>query len=236
MIMLIGDTMKYKILSILCVLCLLTGCKVELPPQSAASSLPQTVSSSAVSSAQDESALSSAVSGQSVASSVISSSVSSKTNNTVTSKPTSSKPAASQSPAASKAAAPAEQSKERSCTLLISCSDILKNKDKFSADQLSIVPENGLIYEKSSISFQDGDTVFDVLVRETKANNIQMEYVASPVYQTNYIKGIDNIYEKSFGSNSGWMFAVNGKQPPVGSSSYKLKSGDKIQWLYVCGQ
>ena len=227
--------MKYKILSILCVLCLLTGCKVELP-QSAVSSLPQAAGSSAVSSAQDESALSSVVSGQSAVSSAAPSSVSSKKTDTVTSKPVSSKPAAPQTPAASKAAAPTEQSKEQSCALLISCSDILKNKDKFSADQLSIVPENGLIYEKSSIPFQDGDTVFDVLIREMKANKIQTEYAASPVYQANYIKGIDNIYEKSFGSNSGWMFAVNGKQPPVGSSSYKLKSGDKIQWLYVCSQ
>ena len=126
--------------------------------------------------------------------------------------------------------------KEQTCTLFISCGEILKNRDKFSADQLSIVPQDGLIYRGKTVAIQSGDTVFSVLLRETKANKIQMESATSPVYQTEYVKGIANIYEKDFGSASGWMYTVNGKQPPVAASGFKLKSGDKIQWLYVCGQ
>ncbi len=218
---------------------MLAGCKIELPNTS--NSLQSSASSFESSSMHDESsaAVSSVSSSQSaVASSAVSSAAQSKAASSgAPSKSTSSKPSASKIPPTSKSSAPAaEQSKEESCALFISCSEILKNKDKFSEDKLSIVPAEGLIYEKSSIPFEDGDTVFDVLVREMKANKIQMEYTASPVYQTNYLKGIDNIYEKDFGSSSGWMYVVNGKQPPVGCNSYKLKSGDKIQWLYICGQ
>lgn len=227
--------MKYKILSILCVLCLLAGCKIELPPPAASSSPPLPAGSFAVSLPQDES--SAAVSSDSGEQSLAASSaVSSKAASTgAASKPTSPKSYSSKAPVASNAPTLVEPNKALNCTLFISCSDILKNKDKFGTDQLSIVPADGLIYEKSNIPFTDGDTVFAVLVREMKANHIQMEFASSPVYQTNYIKGINNIYEKKFGSNSGWMFAVNGKQLAVGSSSYKLKNGDKIQWLYVCG-
>jgi len=220
--------MKYKIFIILCALCILSGCRVELPPQNTAT--PSSLSSQTVSS---QSGPDSAVSGSAVSAlvSTVSSAVppaSSASPKANTSAPASSRPAAKPSvPAAVK---------EQTCTLFISCGEILKNRDKFSADQLSIVPQDGAIYGEKAVAIQSGDTVFSVLLRETKANKIQMESATSPVYQTEYVKGIANIYEKDFGSASGWMYTVNGKQPPVAASGFKLKSGDKIQWLYVCGQ
>nr|WP_319489057.1 DUF4430 domain-containing protein [uncultured Caproiciproducens sp.] len=223
--------MKYKILTILCVLCVLSGCRVELPPQSAAGQATSAVNSQEVS--QDESGSEASAMVPSVPESAA---VSASTPvSPAPSKANTSGPAAASKPAASKPSA-SGTAKEQSCTLLISCGDILKSRDKFSADQLSIVPEDGVIYSEKTIAIKSGDTVFDVLLRETKADKIQMEFVASPVYQTNYIKSIDNIYEKAFGSTSGWMYTVNSKQPPVAASGYKLKNGDKIQWLYVCGQ
>ena len=220
--------MKYKILIILCALCILSGCRVELPPQSAATP----PSSSQTSSLPSDPG--SAVSGSAVSALVSTVSPAAPPASSASPKATASAPASSR-PAAAKSSAPAAV-KEQTCTLFISCGEILKNRDKFSADQLSIVPQDGVIYGEKTVAIQSGDTVFSVLLRETKANKIQMESAASPVYQTEYVKGIANIYEKNFGSASGWMYTVNGKEPPVAASGYKLKSGDKIQWLYVCGQ
>ena len=30
------------------------------------------------------------------------------------------------------------------------------------------------------------------------------------------------------------MYSVNGQFPNVGCSSYEVKSGDKIEWIYSC--
>ncbi|WP_312693810.1 DUF4430 domain-containing protein [Caproiciproducens sp.] len=221
--------MKYKILIILCALCILSGCRVELPPQSAV-----TPSSSSSQTASSQSDPGSAASGSAVSALVSTGSSAMPPASSASPEANASAPASS-GPAAAKSSAPAAV-KEQTCTLFISCGEILKNRDKFSADQLSIVPQDGVIYGEKAVVIQSGDTVFSVLLRETKANKIQMESATSPVYQTEYVKGIANIYEKDFGSASGWMYTVNGKQPPVAASGFKLKSGDKIQWLYVCGQ
>ncbi len=232
--------MKYKILSILCVLCILAGCKIELPEQAASNGTAESTASSQVSSAFSStanSALNSAAesSAQSSSALPVSSAVTASSAANTVSKSASS-PAVPKAPAVSKPAVPAaSQPQEKSCTLAISCSDILKNSGRFNADQLSIVPKDGVIYAEKSIPIQDGDTVFDVLLRETKANHISMVHANSLAFQTEYVQSIDNIKEKDFGSTSGWMYVVNGKQPPVGCSSYKLKSGDKVQWIYQCG-
>jgi len=227
--------MKYKILALLCVFCMLAGCKIELPAQ---------VTSSAVQSAESSKTVPSQTIGSSAPATSVqaSSAAESASSAPVSSTPLKVKAAASSGAAVSKApitskpaASTVSQTKTQSCTMSISCSEIIKNSDRFNAEQLSVVPKNGIIYAEKSVSIQDGDTVFDVILREAKANGIQMEHGKSPAFQLEYIKGIANIYEKAFGATSGWMYAVNGKQPPVGCSSYKLKSGDKIQWIFQCG-
>ena len=225
--------MKYRIIAILCVLCLLVGCKVELPKQQdKSSSIISSKNSSSVSQQNQSEAVSSAASSRSVVtSSPVSSTSLSKPTSQAISKSTSSNAVAPKVPTASKAPSAVAA---YNCSLFITCSDILKNKDQFSAEQLSVVPKDGLIYQASGITFKDGDTVYDLLIREMKAKNINVDHATSPLYGATYINGIDNIYEKKYGSSSGWLYAVNGKQPPVGCSSYKLKSGDKIQWIYVC--
>lgn len=226
--------MKYRIIAILCVLCLLAGCKVELPKQQdKSSSILSSASSSSASQQNESAAVSSSASSRSlVTSSTVSSASPSNPTSQAASKSSSSKQVAPKAPTASK---PASAVAAYNCSLSISCSDILKNKDQFNADQLSVVPKDGLIYQVSGIVFKDGDTVYDVLIREMKAKNINVGHTPS-LYGATYINGIGNIYEKKYGSNSGWLYAVNGKQPPVGCSSYKLKSGDQIQWIYVCNQ
>lgn len=120
------------------------------------------------------------------------------------------------------------------CTLYIECGTILNHMDNLTAGKEGLVPGNGVIYGKRQVTFSQGETVFDVLLRETKNNRIQMEYSYTPAYGSNYIEGIHNLYEFDCGELSGWMYSVNGVFPNYGCSQYTLSDGDAIAFRYTC--
>lgn len=122
----------------------------------------------------------------------------------------------------------------KTISISIGCHTILAHKDDFNKDKIERLPEDGVILEKEDIAYKDGETVFDALVKATKAHKIHMEYTGSKEYKTNYIEGIHNIYEFDCGPLSGWMYKVNGTFPNYGCSSYKLKEGDVVEWVYTC--
>lgn len=123
---------------------------------------------------------------------------------------------------------------EQSISLSISCGTILAHKDNFDQEKIELLPSDGVILEAEDIEFEEGDTVFDVLVKATKTHKIHMEYTGSKEYKTNYIEGIHNIYEFDCGPLSGWMYRVNGSFPNYGCSNYTLKAGDIVEWVYTC--
>lgn len=120
------------------------------------------------------------------------------------------------------------------CTLSVSCATILKNKDKLDPEKLEILPNDGVIFAEKTVVFYEGESVFNLLSREMKKNKIHMEFVNTPVYNSAYIEGIANFYEFDCGELSGWMYKVNGIFPNYGCSRYKLKKGDKVEWVYTC--
>lgn len=119
-------------------------------------------------------------------------------------------------------------------TLSVTAAAILNNLDHFNEDKLELVPEDGVIYSAQKVTFKEGESVFDVLLREMKRSKIHLEFDMSPIYNSNYIEGIHNIYEFDCGELSGWMYKVNGEFPNYGSSRYELKNGDRIEWVYTC--
>lgn len=130
--------------------------------------------------------------------------------------------------------APTPEPVKKYVTMSITCNTILNNMDKVSEGKKDIIPSNGVILGETKFEIKDGDTVFDVLLRETRNKRIHMDFVESPVYGSTYIKGISNIYEFDAGDLSGWMYCVNGVFPNYGCSNYELKDGDVIQWKYTC--
>lgn len=122
----------------------------------------------------------------------------------------------------------------KSCTIQIRCDTILKNMGNLAAGKERYVPSNGIILSTSTVEFTEGETVFDVLKRVCSYAGIQMEYSYTPMYESYYIEGINNLYEFDCGSQSGWMYKVNGWFPNYGCSSYELKDGDNIVWTYTC--
>lgn len=126
-----------------------------------------------------------------------------------------------------------EEKEELYCTLSVSCDTILKDISQLNENKRELVG-NGIIFPRKKVEFKDGESVFDVLLREMKENKIHLEFVNTPVYGSVYIEGIGNIYEFDAGELSGWMYKVNGEFPNYGCSKYILKNGDRVEFVYTC--
>lgn len=124
--------------------------------------------------------------------------------------------------------------KTYSCTISIGCSTIFDNLELLRLEKKDYVPDDGVILGTVTATFEEGDTVFEVLKSVCRDYGIQLEYSWTPMYGSYYIEGIHNLYEFDCGDGSGWMYSVNGWFPNYGCSSYELKQGDVIKWLYTC--
>ncbi len=127
-----------------------------------------------------------------------------------------------------------EIEKNLSCTLSVTCNTVFDNISWMDPEKLQIIPKDGVIYSEKTVAFFDGESVFDLLLREMKNNKIHMEFENTPIYNTSYIEGIGNLYEFDCGELSGWMYKVNGHFPNFGCSLYTLKDGDRVEWVYTC--
>lgn len=121
-----------------------------------------------------------------------------------------------------------------SCSLAVRCDTLLDNMNSIAPEKIYLIPESGSILPETEFEFSEGESAFDVLERELKRRKIHFEFTNVPMYDSVYIEGIGNLYEFDAGPLSGWIYRVNDKVLSVGCSQYKLKNGDKIEFLYTC--
>lgn len=126
------------------------------------------------------------------------------------------------------------QSGEQTCTISIECSTVLNHMEDLTAGKEEIVPEQGVILETETVEYEAGASVYDVLLKVCQEHRIPMESSWTPMYNSAYIEGIQNLYEFDCGELSGWMYCVNGEYPNYGCSAYEVKPGDVIEWHYTC--
>ncbi|MDR2355056.1 MAG: DUF4430 domain-containing protein [Clostridiales Family XIII bacterium] len=119
-------------------------------------------------------------------------------------------------------------------TLAVRCDTILGNMALLDKEKHELVPADGVIFKTTAVTFYEGESVFNVLQREMKRAGIHMEFENTPIYNSAYIEGINNLYEFDVGELSGWMYKVNGWYPNYGCSRYRLEDGDVIEWHYTC--
>lgn len=136
--------------------------------------------------------------------------------------------------------------KQITCTFEISCKNILDKKENLKENKSDFLPENGMILNSVKVTVPEGSTAFDVIKKACekntctdnckycKQNGIQLDYVYTPGYDSYYIRGIHQIYEKDCGTQSGWMYSINGTFPNYGCSQYKVRDGDIIKFMYTC--
>ena len=120
------------------------------------------------------------------------------------------------------------------CTVSISCASVLAHLDQLDAEKREILPENGVILAPTTVTFHEGESAFDILKTTCQAQDIHMEFNNTPMYNSAYIEGIQNLYEFDCGELSGWMYRVNDWFPNYGCSRYLVQAGDHISWLYTC--
>lgn len=129
---------------------------------------------------------------------------------------------------------PSAQTEACVCTLSIRCDTLLSHLDTLDASVAELVPESGALLAATEVPFEEGESVFDLLLREARANGIPVEFSEAPLYGSAYIEGIGNLYEFDCGELSGWMYRVNGEFPHYGCSNYPLQGGDAVEWVYTC--
>lgn len=124
------------------------------------------------------------------------------------------------------------ESSESTCTITIECKDIFNHLDKASESCKEKLPKSGYILNSYTYTFEEGETVYDVLmqVKETKGISV---YVKDTAYGK-YVAGINGINEKEVGPTSGWTYYVNGSFPMKSMSKYKVQKGDSILIHYSC--
>ena len=127
-----------------------------------------------------------------------------------------------------------DKERDMQCTISINCANALTHSAELPEALVERLPKDGVVLDTVTVSVNDGDTVFTVLQRVTKDENIHMEYVDTPLYNSAYIEGIANLYEFDCGEHSGWMYSVNGEFPNYGCSSCIVNDGDVIRWVYTC--
>ena len=120
---------------------------------------------------------------------------------------------------------------EAVCTLTIDCHTAIES-GKLGESLLSTLPEDGILLDHVQLSYEDGESVFDVVARAARENKIHFEY--SGARSLPYIEGVANLYEFDCGSLSGWMYKVNGWSVSFGMGQYEVEHGDEILLAYTC--
>ncbi len=110
------------------------------------------------------------------------------------------------------------------------CTAALENPGK--AQRELLLPADGQIVSAQAITVPEGATAFDALVEAARIQKITLDY--SDSLTGAYISGIHILYEFDYGSESGWLYRVNGELPSVACSEYQLSDGDVVEFVYTC--
>lgn len=81
------------------------------------------------------------------------------------------------------------------------------------------------------VEIKADESVFDALKSCCEANNIKL--ITSGLSNAVYVSSINGASEFGNGSQSGWIYSVNGKIASVGCGNYKLTGGETIKWMYT---
>ena len=118
------------------------------------------------------------------------------------------------------------------CNVSVSCETILNNMDMISEEKKDIIPEDGIVLASTQVSFNEGETAFEVLKKVLEDNKIHMEFSGDA--KSAYVEGIANIYNFDCGEMSGWLYKVNGEAADRSAAEYVVSEGDTVEWIYSC--
>lgn len=115
-------------------------------------------------------------------------------------------------------------------TVTIQCINILDNKNLNTSAN---IPSSGYYIENYSIVLDKGDNAYSALKYSCQANNIQLLSEYTPMFDSYYIYGVNNLLEKECGTYSGWKYSINNNIAGEGANNYVLSNKDHIELFYV---
>ncbi|MCL2216861.1 MAG: DUF4430 domain-containing protein [Defluviitaleaceae bacterium] len=118
-------------------------------------------------------------------------------------------------------------------TLEVRADTLLENMHLLDRDKHELVPADGIIFEESTVTAHENESVFDVLNREMRNAGIHFVFRQTPLFDSAYIESINNLGEFDAGPLSGWKFRVNGEFLGMGASAVSLQPGDVVEWLFT---
>lgn len=83
----------------------------------------------------------------------------------------------------------------------------------------------------AKVEIKSGESVFDALKSCCEANNLKL--ITNGLGNGVYVSSIGGASEFASGSQSGWVYSVNGKIASVGCGNYKLTGGETVKWIYT---
>ena len=132
------------------------------------------------------------------------------------------------------AASAASDPNAATCTVEVRCDTVFAHEGDLRKGVSKYVPADGTVLARREVALQEGDSAFDVLKRACDEAGVQLEFSYIPAYDSYYVEGIGNLYERDCGQMSGWMYRVDGAFPNVGASEYKLAPGQAVEWVFSC--
>ena len=93
--------------------------------------------------------------------------------------------------------------------------------------------DKGKLVSGKAVSIGENDTPYTVLQRTISDSKLKYTGSGKTIYITG-IKFNDGwINEFDYGSESGWMFSVNGQFPGIACNTVTLQKGDVVEWVYT---
>lgn len=88
-----------------------------------------------------------------------------------------------------------------------------------------------IMLQEQTVMLHEGATAFDALIEAAKPAQLRIDYTGSAFGE--YVTGIGGLSEFDCGSESGWLYTVNGEYPSVSSGAYTLSEGDRVEFVYT---
>lgn len=101
------------------------------------------------------------------------------------------------------------------------------NTYKYTATLKVYDPSGRTYFEAQEIEIEENETALSLLEK----SNLDVSISSSS--QGRYVEGIEGLYEFDKGSQSGWMYSVNGIFPEKSADQYELEDGDQVVWVYT---
>ncbi|MDY3014956.1 MAG: DUF4430 domain-containing protein [Evtepia sp.] len=117
-----------------------------------------------------------------------------------------------------------------SCTMEITCPQVLDYMDELKPETAAAIPKKGIFLPKTELEVPEGSSLLDVLQLVGQQQKLSVEVSGSPAY----VVGIGGLRAGDATDMAGWTYTVNGESIMVGCSEQKVEEGDQIAWTYLC--